>query len=184
MADQAHEGFDAREEPQPDRSATPPSAPPAPARERGGGPSLFRVLKQGQGIHVRWGTAIGAGALAVALAEFVWDRMQIFAFAESNFFIRAGIPVVVLVAAAWFIFWLVGRSATTVDFMIATEGEMKKVNWSTRREVWGATRIVIVTLFALAIILAVVDALFILLFSQIGVLQFNVIEKFFTSGNA
>ena len=182
MADQAHEGFDAREEPQPDRSATPPSAPPAPARERGGGPSLFRVLKQGQGIHVRWGTAIGAGALAVALAEFVWDRMQIFAFAESNFFIRAGIPVVVLVAAAWFIFWLVGRSATTVDFMIATEGEMKKVNWSTRKEVWGATKVVIITVLSLAIMLFVEDMFFIFYCAGIGVLKFDVMRQLFGVG--
>ena len=35
------------------------------------------------------------------------------------------------------------KPSQTVDFMIATEGEMKKVNWSTRREILGSTWVVI-----------------------------------------
>lgn len=168
-------------EPQPVRGPVPPAAPRPAAR--GGGPvSWFHVVKQGQGTHVRWGTAIGAGFFALALANFVWNRMQLYAFAENNFFIRAGIPVVVLVAAAWFIFWLVGRSPTVVDFMIATEGEMKKVNWSTRKEVWGATKVVIVTVLSLAILLFVVDMLFIFFFAGIGVLKFDVMRQLFGQG--
>jgi preprotein translocase SecE subunit len=182
MADRTHEGFDENEEPRPDRAATPPPTPSAPARERGGGVSRFHVVKQGQGVRVRWGTAIGAGALAVALAAFVAGQMQRFAFAENNVFIRAGIPVVVLVAAAWFIFWLVGRSPSVVDFMIATEGEMKKVNWSTRKEVWGATKVVIITVLSLAIMLFVVDMFFIFVFAGIGVLKFDVMRELFGRG--
>jgi preprotein translocase subunit SecE len=168
-------------EPQPSRPLTPPRTAAAPARGAGAG-AWFHVIKQGQGKHVRWGTAIGAGILAVALAHFVYQRMQIFAFAENNFFVRAGIPVVVLVAAAWFIFWLVGRSPRVVDFMVATEGEMKKVNWSTRKEVWGATKVVIVTVLALAIILFVVDLLFIFSFAAIHVLKIDVMRQFFGVG--
>ena len=181
---EAADEAEAEETRAPQPAAAPPRTPPTAAARGAPGASPLHIIKPGQGLHVRWGTAIGAGALALAGAHFVWERIRVFAVIEQNDAIRTLIPVVLLVAAAYFIFWLVGRSPGAVDFMIATEGEMKKVNWSTRREVWGATRIVIVTLFALAIILAIVDALFILLFSQIGVLQFNVIEKFFTSGNA
>jgi preprotein translocase SecE subunit len=178
MADRVQDGFDAHEEPKPQRTPT-----PAPARGRGGGPaSWFRVVKQGQGIHVRWGTAIGAGALIIALASFVRNQMQRFAFAEDSVFIRIGIPVVVLVAAAWFIFWLVGRNQKVVDFMIATEGEMKKVNWSTRKEVWGATKVVIATVLALAIMLFVVDLVFIFFFAGVGVLKLNVLRQLFGVG--
>ena len=134
----------------------------------------FRIIKPGQGLHVRWGTAIGAGVLGVALADFVYSRIQVIAFVESHFFLRALIPVIVLLACAYLIFWLVGRSPQAVDFMIATEGEMKKVNWSTRKEIWGATKVVIVTVLALAFILFVVDIAFILMFATIGVLKFNV----------
>jgi preprotein translocase SecE subunit len=70
-----------------------------------------------------------------------------------------------------------------VDFFIATEGEMKKVNWSTRKEVWGATRVVIVTVMALAIILCIVDTAFMFLFNGIGVLRFDIIRKFFGGGS-
>ncbi len=178
MADQVQEDAHARLEPEPPR----PAAAPAPAR--GGGVSPFRVLKHGQGIHVRWGTAVGAGVLAVALANFVWSRLQLFAFVERNFFIRAGVPVLVLVAAAWFIFWLVGRSPRVVDFMIATEGEMKKVNWSTRKEVWGATKVVIVTVLSLAILLFVVDMLFIFFFAGIHVLKFDVMRQLLGAGSS
>lgn len=179
MADRVQDGFDDREERKPERTPTPAAAP---ARERGGPASWFHIVKQGQGVHVRWGTAIGAGAVAIALASFVWDQTQRFAFAENNFFVRAGIPVVVLVAAAWFIFWLVGRNPTVVDFMIATEGEMKKVNWSTRKEVWGATKVVIITVLALAIMLFLVDMLFIFFFAGVGVLKFDVMRQLFGRG--
>ena len=57
------------------------------------------------------------------------------------------------------------------DFMIATEGEMKKVNWSTRREIIGSTKVVILFTVLLALLLFVVDLSFQALFSWIGVLK-------------
>jgi preprotein translocase subunit SecE len=89
------------------------------------------------------------------------------------------VPVVALLAMAYLIFWLVGRKPNVVDFMIATDGEMKKVNWSTRREVWGATRVVIVTVLALSVILFVVDMFFIFFFSALGVLRFDLMSELF-----
>ena len=90
------------------------------------------------------------------LAGLVYDRIQLAAYIESHFFVRTLIPVVVLLACVYLMFWLVGRQRGVVDFMIATEGEMKKVNWSAARES-GATRVVIVTVLALAFLLFVVD---------------------------
>lgn len=165
----------------------PPSPPAPPLGGAGGGPgagggSPFHIIKSGQGKHVRWGTAIGAGVLALSGAHFVWTQSQRFAFVEGNYWIRTLIPVVLVVAAAYLIFWLVGRKEKMVDFMIATEGEMKKVNWSTRKEVWGATKVVIVTVLALSIILFFVDIFFIFFFSGIGVLKFDVMRDLFGHG--
>ena len=42
-------------------------------------------------------------------------------------------------------YWVVGVNRKANDFFIATEGEMKKVNWSTRAEVIRSTKVVIVT---------------------------------------
>jgi len=144
--------------------------------------SPFRVLKPGQGIHVRWASAIGAGVLAVSMAHFVWSKLPLFGFIEQNYYIRTLLPVIVLLAAAYLIFWAVGRNQSVVDFMIHTEGEMKKVNWSTRKEVWGATRVVIVTVLALAILLFVVDMFFIFFFGAIGVLKFDLTAQLFGGG--
>lgn len=139
--------------------------------ERGPRGGVFRILKPGQGIHVRWGTAVGAGVLALAGAQWVYEQSQAFRFMQDNYYARTLLPVALLLVVLYLIFWVVGRNATVVDFMIVTEGEMKKVNWSTRKEVWGATRVVIVTVLALGLLLAVVDALFIAFFGGIGVLK-------------
>jgi preprotein translocase subunit SecE len=151
----------------PQRTAEPRQAPLTP----------FKVFKPGQGVHVRWGTAIGAGVILLAGARFLheWLRLPF----PDNLVMRTLIPVAVLAAGAYLIFWLVGQRPGTVDFMIATEGEMKKVNWSSRREVLGATRVVIFTVLVLGVLLFIVDALFMLLFSAIGVLKIPVWQVWF-----
>jgi len=156
-------------------------------RERKTAGGLFRVRKPGQGTHVRWGTAIGAGALALAGAHFVWEQMDVVSISEQyDFLIRTMVPVVLLVAALYGIFVLVGRNERVIEFMTATEGEMKKVNWSTRREVWGATKVVIVTVLALAFILAIVDLAFIVLFWALGVLRMpmSLLQTIFGGGES
>jgi preprotein translocase SecE subunit len=168
------EGFEEREErtPTPERVERP--AHPS------GGP--FHILKPGQGTKVRWGSAIGAGALAVAGAQFIWEQIQVVNFGTYDVMFRTLIPVLLLVAAIYGIFVAVGRNERIIEFMTATEGEMKKVNWSSRREVWGATKVVIVTVLALGMVLAVVDLVFIVFFSLIGVLRMNLLGKLFGGG--
>ena len=55
--------------------------------------------------------------------------------------------------------------------MIATEGEMKKVSWSTRQEIIGSTKVVIFTTIFLAMLLFLVDLCFMKFFQFIGVLK-------------
>ena len=61
--------------------------------------------------------------------------------------------------------------ALSCDFLIATEGEMKKVSWSTRREVIGSTKVVVLFTFLLAVLLFVVDFTFKTMFTLINVLK-------------
>ena len=93
--------------------------------------------------------------------------------------VRRGTEVVVMVLMAYLAFWLFGQYKAVVDFMVATEGEMKKVNWSSWREVWGSTKVVIVSVLALGVLLCVVDVLFIFSFEAIGVLRTGVLGQFF-----
>lgn len=135
----------------------------------------FKVFKPGQGIHVRWGTAFGAGVMALAGAAFLYEQLRL----VGNLWVQNLVPAIVVVALGYVIFLLVGKRRTPVDFMIATEGEMKKVNWSSRKEVLGATKVVIFLILALATMFFIVDNFFILLFSGIGVLKIPIWENMF-----
>lgn len=146
---------------------------------RGEADSAFSLYKAGQAQYLRWASAIGAGIIAIAGAKWIYDQLALLpAGLAENPYVRSGVPVLIVAAAAWLIFQLIGQRRPTVDFLIATEGEMKKVNWSTRKEVFGATRVVIVTVFSLAILLFLVDLLFIVFFSSIGVLKVDVSKMF------
>ena len=69
-----------------------------------------------------------------------------------------------------------GRNPRSVDFLIATEAEMRKVNWSTRREVMNSTGVVIVTMLAIAVFSFVCDRAFAWSFLQVGVLDSSVLD--------
>lgn len=175
--------FDENDEQPPEREERAPAEAAPAARPRASEGSPFHVRKPGQGVRVRWGSAIGAGVLTLAFAHFVWTQIQMFNFGERyQFYVRTFVPVVLFLILAYLIFWAVGRHPRVIDFMIATEGEMKKVNWSSKKEVWGATRVVIVTVLALALLLAIVDALFIMFFSGIKVLHIDIFQQFFGGG--
>jgi preprotein translocase SecE subunit len=82
----------------------------------------------------------------------------------------AGVALLLLVGAA-VIYWLVGVREKTAEFLIATDGEMKKVNWSTRRDVIASTWVVIMWSVLLAAGLFLVDIMFSSFFKLIGVMQ-------------
>jgi len=142
--------------------------------------SPLRLYKPGQGVYVRWGTAAGAGVLAVGGANFLYDQLALL----NNLVIQTLVPVAVLVVLGVTIFRLVGQNRKVVEFMIATEGELRKVSWPSTKEVLGATRVVIVTVLALSFILFVVDMVSIIVFSLIHLLRIDVLGRLFrTAGN-
>jgi preprotein translocase subunit SecE len=65
----------------------------------------------------------------------------------------------------------VGLNRKANDFFIATEGEMKKVNWSSRQEIVRSTKVVVVTVILFGAFLFLADVLFMEFFSAIKVLQ-------------
>ncbi len=146
-----------------------PSGGRALARKPAGQP--FQLYLPGQGATVRWCTAVGAALIALAAASFLHDQLRRFAFIADSLWLRMLIPVAVLAGLSYLIFHYVGQHRGFVEFLIATEHEMKKVSWSTRREVFGATRVVIITVLLLGTILFLVDLAFMLFFDGIGVLR-------------
>ncbi len=102
----------------------------------------------------------------------IYDQLQVYSGDDTvSLLITVGIPFAFGVAAfagAWHFCY--GRRSTS-DFMIATEGEMKKVNWSTRREVIGSTKVVIMFTLFMAFFLFAADLGFQQLFKMIGTLK-------------
>lgn len=89
----------------------------------------------------------------------------------SQQYLQAAFAGVVLLAGFVLIYWFTGLGRKSSEFLIATDGEMKKVNWSTAKEIRGSTIVVIVAAFLIAGILFGVDQLFALFFRWIDVLQ-------------
>ena len=66
--------------------------------------------------------------------------------------VHHGLPFVLLALGLWAAYRLV-NVPRFADFLIAVEAEMKKVSWPTRGEVYRSSLVVLVTIFALAIVL-------------------------------
>ena len=70
--------------------------------------------------------------------------------------VKVGIVVVFFVAIALLI-WRYLNKPHVVDFLIETEKEMAKVNWTARRELIGSTKVVIIFMFLIAGLLFLYD---------------------------
>ena len=135
----------------------------------------FRIYKKGQGYYTRMGTVIGSGVIAALGCFSLYGKLDAIRTGGSitpsaKTWLQAGIPAVVFVALGYLIFKLV-NTPRWADFMIATEGEMKKVSWSSKKEIIASTKVVIITVILLAVLLAVVDVGFSYLFKALGVLK-------------
>jgi len=135
-------------------------------------PGLFTAYKPEQGRWTRKGTLVGAGLLIAWGALAIYDQLQVFEGDDiASLIITRGIPLAFAAVCFFFTWRFTYAKRSTSDFMIATEGEMKKVNWSTRREVIGSTKVVIVFTVFLAMFLFLADVGFQQLFKAIGALK-------------
>jgi len=60
---------------------------------------------------------------------------------------------------------------TNADFLIATDSEMKKVNWTSKKELIGSTKVVIIFMFLIAFLLFAFDIVFGYIFYWLDVLK-------------
>ncbi|MBV8781197.1 MAG: preprotein translocase subunit SecE [Phycisphaerae bacterium] len=75
-----------------------------------------------------------------------------------------------LAGFALLVFYLINRP-NNADFLIATDSEMKKVNWTSREELIGSTKVVIGFMFLIAFMLFGLDVLFGYFFKLLTVLK-------------
>jgi len=67
------------------------------------------------------------------------DRMYLF----PRVYLQGGVATAIILIGAFFLYRFAASKPNTVDFLIATDGEMKKVNWSTRQIIKDSTIVVI-----------------------------------------
>jgi len=141
----------------------------APGGSVGGG--FFHVYKSGQGYWTRMGTAAGLGLVGLLTANFLYSELP-----PRIDYLQHHHNVALAVAAGFLavfglVVWYYINKPVTADFLIATDLEMKKVNWTSRKELLGSTKVVIIFMFLIATILFVTDVIFGYFFWLIRVLE-------------
>lgn len=145
---------------------------PGPGPRPGAGTGFLSKYKPEQGKGTRLGTFIGAAALIAWGSRFLFQQLDVVnQEGPLGLVIKQGIPIAFAVVVGLVMYWVVYVKRNSSDFLIATEGEMKKVNWSSRAEVIGSTRVVIVFTVLMSLLLFVVTLGFQGFFRWIGVLE-------------
>ena len=121
----------------------------------------FDIYKRGQGKYTRLCSAFAAGIIVGLGCLRLYKKLE---GQDLGLWSETMVPAGLFAVLGLLIFWLVNKPVIA-DFMIAAEGEMKKVNWSSRKEIAVSTFIVIVVVIVMAALLGVTDLLFQMFFA-------------------
>ena len=139
-----------------------------PARETGG---FFHIHKSGQGYWTRMGTVGGAALIILLIGNFLYTYLPTWSDTmHAHPRIMIGIVLGIVAAFSLLTFFIINKP-THVDFLIATDSEMKKVNWTSRRELIGSTKVVVIFVLLITAILFLIDVVFGYFFYGIKVLH-------------
>ena len=119
--------------------------------------SLFEVYKQGQGTYSRAAVAALLGLLTAFGAFELYAAMDAWE-AKIGGVVPWKLAVSGVVAAACAFGILVAvNGRKTVDFLIVTEAELRKVSWPTRRQLRQQTLVVIVVAVIFGVAIQIAD---------------------------
>ncbi|MEM9754205.1 MAG: preprotein translocase subunit SecE, partial [Planctomycetota bacterium] len=79
--------------------------------------------------------------LAMSLGAFLWAELAAIR-SEQAIYWQAGALIGMALISMPLLYWIINKP-NVADFMIATEQEMRKVNWPDRKEIFGSTVVVI-----------------------------------------
>ena len=122
---------------------------------------VFDIYKRGQGKYTRLCSAFAIAIIAGLGCLQLYKKLQA---GDLGLWAETMVPAGLFVILALLIFWLVNKPSLA-DFLIAAEGEMKKVSWSSRQEIAVSTFIVIMVVIAMAVLLGTTDIGFRTLFT-------------------
>ncbi len=132
------------------------------------------IYKSGQGYWTRLMTVIAGGLMGVLGAYWLWDSAATASWGPMRaIYVQAILALGTCALTGWLLWKFVAASHRSVDFLVATESEMKKVNWSTRRELVGSSVVVIASSLLIALFCLGFDLFFTRVFTWIKVLQID-----------
>jgi len=126
------------------------------------------VITHVAGIEIRDTKSLLAQLSEHDLAQGI--ELGIKRYTDIRLYVQAGMAVAMMLVGGGLLWWVLNKPRVA-DFLIATESEMRKVNWPTSSEIIGSTWVVICGTILMAVLLFVVDIGFALLFQSIGVLE-------------
>jgi preprotein translocase SecE subunit len=121
------------------------------------------MYKPGQGKYSRLGTGF---SVAIVVGIGCYRLYQLLGASDLSLWITTMVPAAIFVALSVVTYWLLNKPAVA-DFLIAAEGELKKVNWSSRKEIAVSTFVVIVVVLLMAALLGTTDFVFQLIFQKL-----------------
>lgn len=124
---------------------------------------IFGIYKRGQGKYTRICTTVAA---VVLVGLGCWRLYSRLVATDLSLWAIIMVPAGLFVVLSLVVLWLVNKPSIA-DFMIAGEGEMKKVSWSSKRDIAVSTLVVIVVVALLAVLLGVADIGFQMVFDRI-----------------
>ncbi len=121
----------------------------------------LKIYKPNQAGMTRWLSALGVAMLLLSGAAWLWNVLdaKVSPSLAYKYYLLVGVVVGLVLVLSFMLFQLFNKPSI-VDFLIETEGEMKKVNWPPRSDTVKLTWIVIVGTFMMAAILFVIDIVF------------------------
>jgi len=120
---------------------------------------IFSIYKRGQGKYTRLCSAFAAAIIAGLGCWRLYIKLEVVEWGLSRkaaLWVATMVPAGLFIVFALLIFWLINKPSVA-DFMIAAEGEMKKVSWSSKQEIAVSTFIVIVFVIIMASLLGTTD---------------------------
>lgn len=142
------------------------------------------AYKRNQAQRVRRGTILGILILALCGVYTLWSHKTLQGVGDWLVTIpftggwawplllqaEFTVPILLTLATFWLAYRVVNYP-TFADFLIATEAELNKISWTTRKRLVQDTIVVLATVILLTLFLFVVDQLWAVILTRIHVLQ-------------
>ncbi|MDR1291420.1 MAG: preprotein translocase subunit SecE [Planctomycetaceae bacterium] len=129
----------------------------------------FRRFKPSQGVLTRRLTAFGVFIIFASGAYRYFATSPSLPFIGNSQQVVGIVAIVIILFGAWFAFRLVNWS-TFANFLVSVEGEMEKVSWPSREELYSSTVVVLTLFLILAGLILIFDLTWMQIFKWIKVI--------------